>query len=176
MLQQQPPIQNRFDLSSLAAKTYKVSNDGKNYVFGVCNAAGAPCADKAGACQLPAADNGTVVPLGAFNHYVKFNMTGSPYLEYKTGSVCKSLDQHWSTKIEFICASEAMVEGPVIVENDDCTLVVHFVTSLVCQKQQVFAIRCPESNIFLNSDLPGLYRSCASLMTGRRAKIWTCRR
>lgn len=126
----------RFDLSPLAAQTFNVSNQGKSYAFSICNAVGSPCPSAVGACQLSGGNGSeTAIPLGLFNHYLQFNQTGSPYLEYKTGATCEGINKNWSTKIEFICASEGMVEGPVIVENDNCTLVVHFVTHLVCQQQ-----------------------------------------
>lgn len=122
-------------MSPLADKTFTVSNQGKSYAFGVCNAAGSSWAT-VGACQLPGG-NGTktTVPLGVFNHYLQFNQTGSPYLEYKTGAACDGIQKTWSTKIEFLCASNGLAEGPVIVENDNCTLVVQFVTHLVCKNE-----------------------------------------
>lgn len=86
---------------------------------------------------MPGGSNSTksVLPLGQFNHFLRFNQTGSPYLEYKSGAACENVADKWSSKIEFLCASDGMAEGPVVVENDHCQLVVHFVTRLVCQKQ-----------------------------------------
>lgn len=126
-----------YDLSPLANRPYNVTTAaGLTYRFGVCNAAGAPCADGVGACRV----NGTaavaaVLPLGDFNAHMRFNQTGAPYLWYGSGAVCGNIRGQWSARVEFVCATAGMPEGPVVIEEDDeCTVIVQFVTKLVCQQ------------------------------------------
>lgn len=127
-----------YDLSTLAGQPYNVTSAaGLTYRFGVCNAAGAPCADGVGMCRV----NGTavqaaVLPLGDFNAHMRFNQTGAPYLWYGGGAVCGTIQRQWSARVEFVCASDGQPEGAVLVEEDEqCTVIVQFVTKLVCQQQ-----------------------------------------
>lgn len=69
-------------------------------------------------------------------HFLNEN-TDSPILLYESGSVCKSLNKQWTTRIEFLCQTDGMSAGPTIVENNNCSLIIHFVTKLVCLKEVV---------------------------------------
>lgn len=120
-----------FDLTSLAGKSYQVKRGNSSYTFGICNAAQEPCLEKSGACQT---DNGQSVSLGLFNDNLQFNDTGAPFLVYPSGSVCKGVQEQWTTRIEFICTEQEADEGPIIVENSHCAFVIHYRTPLVCRK------------------------------------------
>lgn len=158
-----PITQFTYDLSSLANRQFNVTNDKAStltYRLGICNQAGAPCADGVGMCSI----NGTerqaaLVPLGDFNVHMRYNQTGSPYLLYGSGgSVCGDIRRHWSARVEFVCATAGMTEGPVVVEeNEDCTVVVHFVTKLVCQQQ--IACKANDWMTDVEYDLGALMRS-----------------
>lgn len=103
----------------------------ETYSFGICNMARDPCLETSGACQTI---NGQATSMGTFNDNLQFNDTGSPFLVYTAGSVCKGVHEQWTTRIEFLCPTTGQPEGPIIVENSHCQLVIHYVTDLVCRK------------------------------------------
>lgn len=143
-----PITRYTYDLTSLAGRQYNATRGSATYHFGICNEAGAPCAVGAGVgmCMSNATATTTTVagdssqpisrPLGGFNTYLRYNQTGAPFLQYTGGAVCGAIGRTWSARVEFVCASAGMSEGAVVVEeNEDCVVIVHFVTKLVCQQQ-----------------------------------------
>lgn len=130
----------RYDLTTLSHKQYKIDAKNQSYVFGICNSAQTPCADKSGACEITTIGDGTQqkMALGKFNDDLRFNETGSPYLVYRGGAVCRNISQQWNTRIEFICEMDLSKQGPHVIENTDCELIIHFLTNLACQKQVIY--------------------------------------
>lgn len=128
----------RYDLTSLSHKQYKIDAKNQSYVFGICNTAQTPCAEKSGACEITTSGGDQQkMPLGTFNDDLRFNETGSPYLVYRGGAICRNISQQWITRIEFICEIDSSKHGPNVIENTDCELIIHFLTDLVCQKQVI---------------------------------------
>lgn len=71
---------------------------------------------------------------------MRINQTGTPYLLYENGVICSEKENtKWSTKIEFVCANNRTnsknSEGPKIIENSHCQLLIHYQTALACQEQ-----------------------------------------
>lgn len=56
---------------------------------------------------------------------------GGPYLNYTDGDVCKTEQRHY-TIIAFVCGAEGSPDGPLIMEQNDCQLIIHWNTNLVC--------------------------------------------
>lgn len=81
--------------------------------------------------------------MGTFNTNLRINQTGTPYLLYENGVICEEKENtKWSTKIEFVCANNSSgkgknksVEGPKIIENSHCQLLINYQTELACQEQ-----------------------------------------
>lgn len=119
-------------MSSLAGKTYRVENGKKSYVFGVCESPGESCLEKTGACEIT---NGQSTSLGAVNNELQLSEdgSGSPYLNYPSGSACGALHKQWNTTIEFICLTDGMSPKPTVLEDTGCRLIIHFPTKLACQ-------------------------------------------
>ncbi len=115
----------------MADVEHSVKHDNKTYSFGICNAA-KTCKAKNGICEN--ADGGKTISMGLFNDHLKFNKTGAPYLMYVGGDVCQKPSRQWTTKIEFLCGKDG-VDGPVMVENTDCEVVIQYKTALVCQQE-----------------------------------------
>lgn len=117
------------NLQELAERSYQVTSGNKTYFLNICNVKANPnnCGEKIGACD----SNTPNLSLGSISNVLRFNESGSPYLVYDMGGVCKNINRNWSTRIEFICLPN-YPEGPKIVEDTDCTLVIHFVTKLAC--------------------------------------------
>lgn len=128
-----PHTGHKYDLSSLSGITYNVTQQNSTYSFAICDTPKEQCIGDAGSCRT---HGGSVASLGITSKHLYFNETGSPYLIYESGSACKSLDEKWSTKIEFICASEGTI-GPKVIENTGCMLIIQFVTSLACPENQI---------------------------------------
>lgn len=127
-----PPVpQHRYDLTSMAGVEHTVKHENKTYSFGICNIAKA-CKDKNGICEKT--DSGETISMGLFNDHLKFEQTGSPYLLYVGGDVCEKPSRQWTTKIEFLCGKNGE-DGPVVIENTDCELIIQYKTDLVCQKE-----------------------------------------
>lgn len=107
-----------------------------------------------GACMT---DNGQTTSFGIANTQLRINATGTPYLLYENGANCLSSSGNsattWTTRIEFICVNNTIaapnpsygnangVDGksdrrintlPVIVEDSNCQLLIHYQTSLAC--------------------------------------------
>lgn len=122
---------NSYDLSELSGKKYDVGQDTNTYSFGICTSPKEPCRENAGACRTT---QGQSSSMGVINNVLQLpDATSAPFLLYGSGSVCKGLDQKWTTKIEFICQTDGMAAGPKIVEDTNCTLIIHFATKLVCR-------------------------------------------
>lgn len=137
----------RFDLNELSGKLYNATDDkNSSYLFSVCKKPeDFPCAKDIGnlynirntnsvsihfSIWLGSCSSGNV-GLGKLNGELLFNVTGSPYLIYDSGSPCGKDGQTWSTKIEFICADE--IKPPKVIENKDCMIIINFETKLACQ-------------------------------------------
>lgn len=121
-------------MNELSGKTYTVEQDDKKYVFGICKNANAPCLDKVGACLVTGGQSSS---MGTVSSILEMSeeKSDAPFLSYKSGSVCGTLDNHWTTKIEFVCQTDGMPAGPKIVENSNCSLIIHFATKLVCNNE-----------------------------------------
>ncbi|KXJ84296.1 hypothetical protein RP20_CCG013618 [Aedes albopictus] len=132
-----------FNMSSLAGKSYTVTEGDKSYEFGVCRMDKSRCGEKSGACELTK-DNSEVVDLGKKDENLLYNITGAPYLLYTSGSICKQPDQRWSTKIEFICETDKGAKSePKLVENNNCEVFIQMETELACAKP----ISCIATNL-----------------------------
>jgi insulin-like growth factor 2 receptor len=131
-------------MSPLANKSFNLTLDGENYFFSVCSPTLEPCAGKAAACLTTANKQST--SLGVQNDYLRYNVTGSPYILYENGAKCDDT-RHWSTKIEFLCASEGLAEGPHIIEHKDCQLLIHFVTEYACQTNMTCKVESYSDNV-----------------------------
>ncbi|XP_062539361.1 cation-independent mannose-6-phosphate receptor [Armigeres subalbatus] len=131
-----------FNMSSLAGQKYTVKEANKTYEFVVCKNVGSQCAGSSGACEITK-DNTEAIGLGNLNDELLFNITGAPYLLYKSGSICKQ-DQRWSTKIEFICETDKGAKTePKLVENNNCEIIIQMETVLACKKQ----VSCVATNM-----------------------------
>lgn len=143
-------------MSILAGKQYKVKQSGKEYVFGVCKSAAAPCLEETGICRI---DNGQTTSLGVVSSHLQLNGSGTPFLSYKSGSVCKNIKSQWTTRIEFICSWKDYIEA-VVVENTDCEIVIHFLTVLACADQvRHFVLNLEASNCAINHIINIIYYS-----------------
>lgn len=108
-------------------------HDNKTYLFGICNMANSPCKGKDGICEKT--DTSDTISLGQFNDHLKLNQTGSSYLSYVGGDVCVKPSRQWTSKIEFLCPTKGVKEGPIVIENTECQIIIQYVTDLVCQKE-----------------------------------------
>lgn len=113
---------------------YTLTQEKQKYVFGVCTEPKEPCNGNAGACLVTGDKSGQSSSMGIVNSELQLSdeRNEAPYLLYKNGSVCEALHNQWTTKIEFACQTEGMTAGPKIIENSNCTLIIQFVTKLVC--------------------------------------------
>lgn len=128
---------NRFDLKDLSGKQYTVQNGDKKYVFGVCTEPKEPCNGSTGACLVTGNKTGQSSSMGIVSSDLQLSdeRNEAPYLFYKSGSVCGTMNQHWTTKIEFSCQLDGMPAGPKIIEDENCKLIIHFATKLVCTNE-----------------------------------------
>lgn len=128
---------NSYDLKELIDKPFTVQNGDRKYVFGVCSEPKEPCNGNAGACLQTGDKAGQSSSMGIFNTELQLSneRNEAPFLLYKGGSVCASLQQQWTTKIEFACQLDGMSAGPKIIEDTNCKLVIQFATKLVCRNQ-----------------------------------------
>uniref|UniRef100_A0A0P6IVT0 Putative cation-independent mannose-6-phosphate receptor n=1 Tax=Aedes aegypti TaxID=7159 RepID=A0A0P6IVT0_AEDAE len=132
-----------FNMSSLAGQSYTVKEANRSYEFGICKIGKSQCGEGSGACELTK-DNSEVVGLGNLNDDLLYNITGAPYLLYKSGSICKQPDQRWSTKIEFICETDKGAKAePKLVENNNCEVYIQMETELACTEP----ISCVATNL-----------------------------
>ncbi|XP_055588262.1 cation-independent mannose-6-phosphate receptor isoform X2 [Uranotaenia lowii] len=131
-----------FNMTQLANKKYTVTASNSSYEFGICQLTDTKCPAKSGACQLT--NNGSqTISLGTINDELSYNITGAPFLQYSSGSICKN-DQRWSTKIEFICETDKDEKAPPkVVENSNCELIIQIETELACTKE----ISCSAMNL-----------------------------
>ncbi|XP_037918869.1 cation-independent mannose-6-phosphate receptor [Hermetia illucens] len=125
-----PSTGKKYDFNPIAG-VYNVTQGDKHYMVGICKDIGSPCLSGDGACEL---NNNQATSLGKSTVELNVNETGSPFAIYTSGSKCNS-SQNWTTKIEFICSNNQTDQGPKIIENSNCVLIVHFKTSLACQEQ-----------------------------------------
>lgn len=180
----------KYNMNSLRNETYNLGLNGKTYTFGICADGGSPCLEHAGACETI---NGQSTSLGNTNSNLRFNQTGSPYLLYESGAPCQpntkdktATTTFWSTKIEFVCAtdgdggggggasvadghttngdgaaasppsSSTSSNGPKIIENSNCQLLIHYPTKLACQNQITCKTRSYHGSVGHDMDLTPL--------------------
>ncbi|XP_059621562.1 cation-independent mannose-6-phosphate receptor isoform X2 [Phlebotomus argentipes] len=124
----------KYDLRPLSKKPFNVTHDNHTYAFGICASPRAPCLESSGACEIFAAETRG---LGLVNDKLLVNQTGAPYLKYEGGGLCQSTKQPWYSVIEFVCAEQGMQQGPKVIENTDCRLIIQFVTDAICQTRQI---------------------------------------
>lgn len=134
-----------YDLNELSGKEYTVEHDKQTYKFGICTDVKASCGVNVGACSTT---GGQKSSMGTMNNELLLSeeeKSDAPYLLYKSGGVCGDLSKQWNTKIEFVCQTDGMVAGPKIIEDSNCTLIIHFVTKNVCKNEVGFVrTRCIE--------------------------------
>lgn len=123
-----------YDLNELSGKTYTVEQNNKKYVFGICKNANEPCLENVGACNVTGGQSSS---MGTVSSILELSeeKSDAPFLLYKSGSTCGTLDKHWRTKIEFLCQTDGMAAGPKIIEDSNCSLIIHFATKLVCNNE-----------------------------------------
>lgn len=109
----------------------------KKYIFGICTEPKEPCNGSTGSCLVTGDKNGQSSSMGIVSSELQLSeeRNEAPYLLYKGGSVCGTLQQQWTTKIEFACQLDGMPAGPKIIENDNCSLIIQFSTKLVCTNE-----------------------------------------
>lgn len=127
----------RYDLKELSGKPYTVEHDGEKYVFGICADAKPQCAENVGACNVTGGQSSSMGTVSS-GLQLSDEKSDSPFLLYKSGSVCGALGKQWTTKIEFLCQTDGMAAGPKIIENTNCTLIIQFATKLVCNNEVRF--------------------------------------
>uniref|UniRef100_A0A182PUY3 MRH domain-containing protein n=1 Tax=Anopheles epiroticus TaxID=199890 RepID=A0A182PUY3_9DIPT len=183
-----PITGTRYDLGPLANRTYTLmSRDNRTYELGVCRIpASSRCPLDAGACEVTAKQS---VGLGAISAELRYETTGAPYLLYRSGALCDATSgRRWETRLEFICETDPVEGGrtgavapPTVVENDDCQLVVHFETVLVCEPTLMACGAYNESTIDQYVDLTPLvdatrnYEARGGEQQGRRYFLNVCR-
>lgn len=124
-------------MKELSGKQYSLEQGGQKYVFGVCTEPKGPCNGNAGACLVTGDKNGQSSSMGVVSSELQLSTerNEAPFLAYKSGSVCGALHKQWETKIEFACQMDGTTAGPKIIENTNCTLIIQFVTKLVCNNE-----------------------------------------
>ncbi|XP_052900881.1 cation-independent mannose-6-phosphate receptor [Anopheles moucheti] len=183
-----PITGTRYDLGLLANRTYTLTaRDNRTYEVGVCRIpASSHCPLDAGACEVSAKQS---VGLGAISDELHYDTTGAPYLLYRSGAVCDaSAERRWETRLEFICETDPVEDGrtgtvvpPIVVENGECQLVVHFETVLVCEPALMACGAYNESAIDQYVDLSPLMDSTQNYEArnrgeqGRRYFLNVCR-
>uniref|UniRef100_A0A182Y4Y1 MRH domain-containing protein n=1 Tax=Anopheles stephensi TaxID=30069 RepID=A0A182Y4Y1_ANOST len=161
-----PITGTQYDLSLLANRTYTLtSRDNRTYEVGVCHIpASSHCPLDAGACEVSPKQS---VGLGVISDELQYETTGAPYLLYRSGAVCDAASgRRWETRLEFICETDPVGGGrtgtivpPIVVENGECQLVVHFETVLVCEPALMACGAYNESTIDQYVDLSPLMDS-----------------
>lgn len=122
-------------MNELSGNEYSVEQDNRTYTFGICTDLKSSCGVDVGACMTT---GGQKSSMGKINTELLLNeeeKSDSPFLLYTSGSVCGSLSKQWMTKIEFVCQTDGMTAGPKIIEDSNCTLIIHFVTNHVCKNE-----------------------------------------
>ncbi|XP_053678370.1 cation-independent mannose-6-phosphate receptor [Anopheles nili] len=159
-----PITGTRYDLGLLANRTYRLAtaNGSHTYELGVCHIpASSQCALDSGACEITGTQS---VGLGVISNELHYDTTGAPYLLYRSGAICDAkTKRRWETRLEFICETDPVEGGhtgaivpPIVVENGDCQLVVHFETVLVCEPALMACGAYNESTIDQYVDLTPL--------------------
>lgn len=124
-----------FDFRTLAGTQFNGTRPNSTeevFYFSICSNANDQCIGNAGSCIVKM-NNKQIqsTPAGVANNKLLLNGK-SPYLLYENGSVCKRAGSKFSTRIDFICADNVNDEGPVLIEDDGCAIVIHFKTLLAC--------------------------------------------
>lgn len=124
-----------YDLNELSGQEYTVENGGHTYKFGICTDIKSTCLEGAGACLMTGGQKTSMGKISADLLLSDDDKSDAPFLLYKEGSVCEALTKQWTTKIEFICQTDGMRAGPKVIEDSNCTLIIHFVTKHVCRNE-----------------------------------------
>lgn len=128
-------------MNELSGKQYTVEHEKQKYVFGICTDAKRPCREKVGACLVTGGQSTSMGTISTDLFLSEEEKSDSPFLLYKEGSVCGTLSKQWTTKIEFVCQTDGMAAGPKIVEDSNCTLIIHFATKHVCKNEVCTALQ-----------------------------------
>lgn len=127
-----------YDLNELSGKEYIVGQDKQQYKFGICTDVKSSCGVDVGACVTTGGQKSSMGKISTDLLLSEDVKSDAPFLLYKEGSVCGALSKQWTTKIEFVCQTAGMTGGPKIIEDSNCTLIIHFVTEHVCRNEVRF--------------------------------------
>lgn len=122
-------------MTELSGKEYSVEHDKQRYKFGICTDVKASCGVEVGACLITGGQKSSMGKMSTELLLSEEEKSDSPFLLYNSGSVCGALSKQWMTKIEFVCQTNGMTAGPKIIEDSNCTLIIHFVTKHVCKNE-----------------------------------------
>ncbi len=143
-----PKTRDILDMSSLSGHRFSVTNENdtsKVYFFSICSAPGEPCmGQNTGACQFDKTKSQST-QMGIVNSELTILESGAIFLNYTSGSICDFHKKH-STRIQFICINGEQKEGPTLIEDKDCEILIHFNTKLACPKNDVCKTRSPDGN------------------------------
>ncbi|XP_063706926.1 cation-independent mannose-6-phosphate receptor [Culicoides brevitarsis] len=123
----------KFDLTSLANRTFPLTHNGTQISYGICSTPLDPCDEKDGVCQAPLLNpHKREKGFGKFSTQLLLNGTDDhvAFVEYKDGDECQN-GQKWRTIITFHC-DETGKETSKIIETANCTLVISHPTKLMC--------------------------------------------
>lgn len=137
---------NSYDVSTLSGHEHTVEHGGQTYQFGICSDVKKSCGVDVGACMTTGGQKTSMGKISTDLFLSLEEKSDSPYLLYESGSVCENLSKHWTTKIEFVCLTEGMQTGPQVIEDSNCTLIIHFPTKLVCKNE----VRAKHPALFMN--------------------------
>lgn len=126
---------NSYDLTELSGKEYTAEHDKQTYKFGICTDVRASCGVDVGACLTTGGQKSSMGKISTDLFLSMEEKSDSPFLLYTSGGVCGTLTKQWTTKIEFVCQTDGMRAGPKIIEDSNCTLIIHFVTKHVCKNE-----------------------------------------
>ncbi|XP_012276339.1 cation-independent mannose-6-phosphate receptor isoform X2 [Orussus abietinus] len=137
------PVTNfQHNLQTLMSRAFTIKAlNGSEYKIAICRPLlGNPCKSGTGVCF---SKNGT--SFGQSNTNLTWQKKG-PFLNYTNGDICNNHGQRRYTLISFFCGSESSYNGPRIIKEDKCSLIIHWDTSLVCEK----SIKCSTENNEVN--------------------------
>lgn len=133
-------------MGSLANTKFIANNPNdtsKSYYFSICSSVGEPCLESSGSCEVNRL--GQSQKIGEMNENLHVDENGSIYLIYKNGAFCTQ-NLKKTTKIQFICINGNQKEGPVLIEDTNCEILIHFNTKLACPKNDVCKTKTPEED------------------------------
>ncbi|XP_076173543.1 lysosomal enzyme receptor protein isoform X2 [Ptiloglossa arizonensis] len=124
------PLTNfTYDLQSLMNSDFNVTaQNGIQYKFGVCKSTTDTCTSGTGVCLTKNATS-----MGKFNTNLMWQ-EGGPYLNYTNGDLCENGRSRY-TVIAFVCGAEGVPNKLLVMEQNPCQLIIHWITNLVCEKR-----------------------------------------